>query len=763
MNATNGFGINLFSKSIKTSKSVILDQYFIFQEQYGGDVKQKTTDNPTLNPDKPLLTCFLHELNISRRQLSLYPPEHPQIVTSINRTLDILGDLFFSHQVITLGIAPDALYFEQLWLDKEDPAHREFANFFSAAGIASISFRRGLNGPELIRLNQLLCSNQKAPETLASLDNQLEQQQIEHISLVPIDYDAFQANLDLTQQEPATGNQLWENFLHGLHSGILDFGDSDSTIDLAAIADIFNQKLVGSQMEREQSSRSINSFIENSIQATTNTQSPASNEKLSVLLDKLSPDAQQEFLNYAFQALDHHQDKAPDILRKIPQHLIQNTIAGKDRQSLNLSSRLFGLINNLASTPVQVFQHNIKTKSAPLSNEMVRARLDVLFSEERQDLYMPDSYQSALHNILSDNNIVGTIPDDEKQKLKEQIENHSVEENCTAIIFELLQNQLDPEHEKAIEQNLLELSRFFLDIGDFVSLRAIHNNWSEYLYRGNATASIFNEKVLSNHTQPTFIAEVLEGIDLWGEEKHQEIADYIIAVGEPYSEPVIEYLGFAPKWSERQLWMDILEGIGGDAQQMIVRSLKDERWYLVRNLLIILGKDLDPNNLKVILRLIEHPHPKVRIEVIRNLFRCNPATANRQLLKELISHDPETQSAAIQIADLSRDPKILSILHKNLETPITNDTELELKKQIVKTLTRIGHKESLPILRRILQKQGLLVSRRIKQLQIEILQNLALFPGASVEKLLHELATGKHKQLVKLAIEQRRNFIRRGQ
>ncbi len=724
-------------------------------------MKQKKLGNPTLNLDKPLLTSFLHELNLSRRKLSLYPPEHPQIATSVNRTLDILNDLFRSDPVITLGIAPDALYFEQLWLDKEDSTNQEFAKFFSALGIASISFRSGLKGSELIRFNQLLRSDPKATELSADFDKLLEQQQIEHISVVPIDYDAFQANRDFTGQKPTESNQLWENFLHGLHSGILDFGNLDSAFDLDAVADIFNQKLVGSQTEREQSSRSIGLFIENSVQPKGDSRSqPENDKKLALLLEQLSPAAQQEFLSSAFQALDQHREAAPDILQKVPPQLLQDSIAGKDRQTLNLSSRLFGLINNLANTSNQAVQHSTKTKLAPLSEDIVRARLDVLFSEERQDLYMPDSYQAALHNILSDN-IIGTIPDDEKLKLKTQIENQSIEQNCAAIIFELLQQQFEPEQEKSIQQNLLELSRYFLDIGDFINLRAIHNNWSKYLYNSNSATSIFNEKVLSNHSQPTFMAEVLDGIDLWGEEKHQEIADYVIAVGEPYSELVIEYLGLAPKWSERQLWMQILEGIGSDAQQIIVRSLNDERWYLVRNLLIILGKDLDSNNMKVIHQLCKHPHPKVRLEVMRNLFSCNPATANRQLLKELNSPDPEARSAAIQIADLSRDPTVLSILHKDLNIPPESDAELELKKQIVQTLTRIGNQESLPILRRILQKQGLLVSRRVKQLQVEILQNLPLFPSSSVEKLLQELANSKHKQLVNLAIKQRRDFSRR--
>ncbi|MCK5825625.1 MAG: HEAT repeat domain-containing protein [Desulfuromusa sp.] len=726
-------------------------------------MKQKTTVNPTLNSEKPLLTGFLHELNISRRQLSLYPPEHPQIATSVKRTMDILEDLFRSNPVITLGIAPDALYFEQLWLDKKDSTHQEFAKFFSGIGIASISFRWGLDGAELIRFNQLLCAKRENTKSLGDLDQLFEQHRIEHIAVLGIDYDAFQASPDFTKKDPAAGKQLWENFLHGLHSGILDFGDLDSTLEIGVIADIFNQKLVGNQTEREQSSHSINLFIENSIRAKGTSQSISENDKkLTMLLDRLTPAAQQEFLNNTFQALEKHRDQAPEVLQKIPRQLLQNSIIGKDRQALKLSSRLFGLINKLATGQNQTEQRLVKTTATPLSEQMVRARLDVLFSEEQQEQYLPDSYQSALHDILNDN-ITGTIPEAEKEKLRAQIENQSAEENCTAIIFELLQNQLEPEHEKAVEQNLLELSRFFLDVGDFINLRKIYTNWSQYLDNRHSAASIFDEKVLSNHTQSTFMAEVLDGIDLWGEEKHQEITDYVIVVGEPYSESVIEYLGQAREWLERQLWMKILEGIGGDAQQMIEKFLTDERWYLVRNLLIILGKDLGPRNLKVIHKLLNHPHPKVRLEVVRNLLSCNPATANRQLSQELDSPDPEAQSAAVQIADLSQDLNVLSILHKMLGTPVNSDIELELKKQIVKTLTRIGNQESLPVLRRILQKQGIFVSRRIKQLQIEILDNLTIFPGASADKLLQELAGGKYKQQVKLITKQRRDYFRRGQ
>ena len=720
-------------------------------------MKQETTDNSTLDQDKPLLISFLHELNTSRRQLLLYPPEHPLIETSVNLTLKILNNLFLTNPVITLGIAPDTIYYEKLWLDKEEPANRDFAVFFSGLGIASISFHQGLQARELIRFNQLLRPGQRDAREFRGFDKLLKQQQIEHISVIPIDYEAFQTNRRLTEEE----NQLWEKFLQGLHSGVISFSDLDSTLDLGALADIFNQKLVGSKAERDQAAHAIDSFFENSVQSETGSQpSDGDDEKLAALLEQLSPDAQQGFLSSTFQALDRYRDAAPAMLKKIPSQLLQKMIVGKDQQNLKISSRLFDLINGLAGTQGRAFQHNVKTESAPPSEDIVRARLDVLFSEEKQEQYIPDSYQTALHSILNED-INGTIPDDEKQKLKHQIETESVEQNFVDILLDLLQQPLAPEEERSIHQNLFELSRYFLDIGDFVKLLDIFSNWSEYLYSGNATASILEEKVLSTHTQSTFMAEVLDSMDLWGEEKHQEITDYVTAVGEPYSELVIEYLGLAQEWPERQLWMKILEGIGGNAQQMIVQSLDDERWYLVRNLLIILGKDLDPKTIKVIHQFIDHPHPMVRLEVIRNLFSCNPATANRHLLKDLTGEDPEALAAAVQIADLSHDPTVLTILHKNLGTALENDTDLEFKKQIVQTLARIGNQESLPILRRILQQQGLLVSRRAKELQVEILKNLALFPGTSAEKLLQEMANGKYKQLVKLALEQRRKNARR--
>ena len=712
--------------------------------------RPKSTSQPT-NQDKPLLSSFLYELNIARRQLALYPTDHPQIKSSIEKTLSLLNELFQSNPTITLGIAPDGLLFERLWLDKDDSNHTAFAEYFSALGIASVSFHEGLKGPELIRFNQLLRSDRDVVEASGGFSKLLDQQQIEHISVIPIDYDAFQASQNFTEQQ----DQLWETFLHGLQNGILDFGDTESDFDLTAIADVLNQRLVDNTEAQNPYAESIDLFIEKRLrQDNFSSVTTATDRKFNALLEQLNPEVQDQLFTSIFGVLDRHQDAAPGLLKKIPAQLLQNAIARKSQQNSKISSRLLSLAKSLANGPESTFNHKIQTGPKTLSHDMVRARLDVLFSEEQQDLYMPSNYQAALGQILS-NDISGSIPDDEKLNLKKQLETQPIERNFVAILGEMLQEPLDSDQEDAVQQNLIELSRYFLDTGDFISLSEIYRQWSHYLYSDKAHASIFDEKVLANHTQTTFMTEVLDSFELWEEPTQNHVSDYIVTVGDPYGDLLIEQLGRAPSWPERQRWISILENIGGDTQQKILASLNDRPWYLVRNLLTVLSRYLDPKSIKVVQQLSEHPHPKVRQEAIRILFSCNPATANRQLLMDLRNNDLETRLTAVQIADLSRDPTVLALLHKYLDKEPSTDTEVELISETIRTLTRIGNRESIPVLRRILKKQGLLVSRRTKQLQAEIIRNLATFPGSTAEKLLQELTSGKFKQLAKEALEQR--------
>src|SRR6056297_132221 len=171
--------------------------------------------------DTQVLSNFIYDLNIARRQLALYPQDHPQLQQSYSRLLQVLAELCQASDVVTLGIAPETLMHEQRWLDEDNPVYRDFARFLSIRDIASISFHRALDVAELIRFNQLL---KRDPQDLAEaggLAALLKQQQIDHISLVPVDFAIFQPAA-ASKTAGANDAELWEDFLQGLTADQLD-------------------------------------------------------------------------------------------------------------------------------------------------------------------------------------------------------------------------------------------------------------------------------------------------------------------------------------------------------------------------------------------------------------------------------------------------------------------------------------------------------------------------------------------------------------
>lgn len=704
-------------------------------------------NDATTQANSPLLTTFLRQLNISRRQLSLYPPEHQQIQNSVAKTIAILDELFHSRPHITLGIAPNALYFEQLWLDKNEPSHRDFARFCYALGISSISFHLGLSAAELTHFGQLMHRQSTQAPSSVDFSALLQQHGVKHITVIPIDYDAFQ----LGSAKTAGADQLWADFLSGLHQGVLDFGNPDNPEEVAAIAELLNRELSDPDRLSGTVSLSLSHFVDKQLTAGGSPETRVTTKQFSTLFRQLHRGARSTFIRGLLQGLEQQQQPAR-LLQNIPASALGEALAGQNPQQIRISPRLFDMARQLAHSGAP--ERAPQTRREQESLDVQRARLEVLFREERPEQYMPTQYQNSLAGIPGHSFSAG-LPAEQQRTLQQELESQSVERNLTAILLEMLCYPLDAEQEKAIQQQLLDLSRFFLDSGDFVQLASIYQQWSHYLYSDQASSDIFTEQVLAHHTQPSFINDVLDGFDVWDASMHPHIIDYIATVGECYSEPLIERLGLAPGWDERQRWMTALEALGGDANARIVRALQDERWYLVRNLLIVLGKDIDPSALKTIQQLSAHPAAKVRQEVVRILFACNPATANRLLLQELRSGTAEARQCALQIAHLSSNPAVLELVHQQLEQEPNNDAALAAAELAVQALARAGHRESLPILHRMLNRQGLLLSRRTRQLQQAIIRNLATFPGDSAEKLLRKFTTGRLKEEAETALRHR--------
>ncbi len=710
--------------------------------------------------DTQILSDFIYELNISRRHLSTYPPGHPMILSSTEKALALLGQLFDFRETVTLGIAQNALMFEQNWLDRSNPVYRDFAAALFKAGVAAIHFHRQPTPSELVSVNQLLRSDRQTIAQSGGFASLLEQLQVNHIELTPLDYSNLHATDEQRLEMSQDARPIWQNFLSGLLSDSLDptWGKRArmDKFDPKIVAEVLNQKFSEATGQKEQHyERAITSFL-GKVQSLD--ENAELSRQLGSLISQLTPELKRQFLSSTFQNLAGQPDNSKQVLENFSPELVLESLQEVNQKRLHISETMLNLLGKLSSHHQGSEQQSL-TSGKQQAEDQKEEKLRTIFREEENDKFNPQSYQRALNQIISFDREL-QLPEEQRAELLESMAELSTERHSCAIIFQLLaDNKFTAEQIAGLQQNLIDLAHYFLEVGDFTGLQELHCALLAHRQQPEHPLEQSQELFDTLHT-PEFQQEVLENLPRWSKAKQQQIRAYIQATGAAFAETLIRRLAEEPDKGLRRFYLDSLVSLGQASHPSIYAALQDERWFLVRNLIAVLRLQKLPVELAAIEPLERHPHLRVNQEVLKLLFQNDHSRANSLLLKQLNSTDPALRSHAIQLAELSSDPAIAAKLIKLLNAEKLTEQSLPLKLQIIKTLGLIGHEDALPAMRELLFSKKLFSSNRLQQIQREIIQQLTRYPYQRVRPLLQQLALDRRGELSKLAAEKLRELVR---
>lgn len=724
---------------------------------------------PTHLPDLDtrLLSDFIYEMNIARRQLSIYPAGHPMIEASTDKVLRLLERLFEFRSEIGFGVAREALMFEGEWLDRKNPVYRDFATFLFARGVAAIHFLHHAERDEFVRLNQLLRAERAEIQQYGGYPLLLETQRITHVRIVPVDYSNFTR---IEEERIASGDYdaerepLWENFLYGLMEGVLDPEGSTlympADFDPRLVAGILNRKAEGGGMSgKENYDAVISSFISHADSDSTVPRTPSSTE-LGELISELNPELRRQFLNSTFRTLEGRQEQAKSVLETFPDELILDSLSQINQQQMQVSNSILNLLGKLAHHQDSDRPRSLIQGSSSLDTMEAGERMRLIFREEDTGKFIPEAYQNALNTIVSTDQTT-LITSDETEMLRAILDSQSVERQTSAIAFEIMTAGAETELESVLQHNLVDLARFFLETGDFVALGDLHQRWLDYLDRDEMATFFLAEEVLENLHSREFVIETLDALERFGDDKQEEIRDYILAVGAPFADELISRLSETESMTMRHFYMDCLTDMGSNAHEAIFERLRDERWFLVRNLIIVLSRQQDPVIIRRIYPLIDYPHPRVHQEILKLMFTYNPPRAERHLLEELNAKDMQTQLYAVQIADRSQNKAVQRQLLKILRDSPLNEEKLELKSQVLQVLAKIGDAGVVSFLGGLMNSGNLLHPRLFRQFKLEIVKTLGRYPEQAAGPLLEELSRSGGGEIASQAVEQLRQLRRR--
>ncbi len=683
---------------------------------------KKSTDHNIRN--------FVHELNVFRRHVALYPPAHPKTLAGAKKILTEFNKFNHCRDGISLGITPDNLMFNGTFLEADNPSCRDLGAFFSHLDIAVISFHQGLSTTELVEFWQLL-SSRVAGQQPTALDLALKEHQIFHISLKITDYSAFTQDPSGLNTAPAD-TDIWKEFVHSLmpldNATATDSGNHPAT----QLAQLLNNSATNDPDFTAMTSKLANRLLkqcQGSVDGIGN--------QLYDFSKKLNPEIRQRLHEETLRTLDEQSQDASVIISNLPANFISEALLSHSNTEQQLSARLTDLLSAFAAnTPAK--EHQQVNPSGRIGAAQQQSRIELLLLEDQHNEYLPDNYQQTLQKILA-GKIQGSLPENLAKEYRNSLAEQMIEHQCCDIIFDLLETDTDAETQDILQNNLIDLSRFFLDTGDFQALQKTLSRWMSFVNSGRSQTNLLTDKFLSSQLQRSFMEDVLLSIPVWHNGKYAELCEYLAEVGEPYTELLIERLGNEKDKELRKTWMKLLLELGNITHSTILDRLSDKRWYLVRNLLIILEQQKGKIPPKTLMNLSEHPHPEVRFEALRILFRVNPSAANRLLLTELENENPQSLKILIPLMAMSNNREVPAQLNRRLEKEPLTVENLEIKLAILAGLSSAPQSDCLLSVMRLASRREFFVNRLRKQLLSAASDTLCAYPRKQVIALLRHL------------------------
>jgi hypothetical protein len=500
--------------------------------------------------DTRVLADAIIELNISRKNVGIYPPGHIQISKSVDRVFDTLKRLFEIRPEMTLGVAQDTLLVGRDYLDKTNPVYRDFALSLSQLGIATVTFAAGLTKEELVRFHGILTTKPEETRSLGGIEKMMSDASIEHVRIVGIDYRSFHVTEEQEITQPHTtanrssGSDIWQDFVSLLSEGNLaatgegvSLRDAEQ-IEPAELARLLNEHKMDAAAAVESYDRIISDYIRGAAEQKQMTREQTDSAfRLNNLLKDLHPDLRKQFLSVAFQRIS----AAPpgtvseEIIGGMTDNMVIEMLGQASEEGREISPTLTGLIGKLSGTGPAA-----RTGRAPAAAvhqqsgfgvpEVPPEQMQKLFDRERYEEYVPREYEAMLRQMTASSSAVDDpFPLEEELKT---LEDGNLDFQIGRALLAFLEEDLSEEDYREFAGKLAAVAPGFLETGNFELLfdisESLRRHALEKPVEGIRAAAGEARRIFS---EPSFIEKAVHSFEVWMREKGQEASGLIRSLG----------------------------------------------------------------------------------------------------------------------------------------------------------------------------------------------------------------------------------------
>jgi len=664
------------------------------------------------------VTDFVRALALSWKSLASYPSGHPALVSALDLVHRRLADLRGPAGEVSLGVATDGLIYGDTKIDST--AAQKLAQALYSRGVAVLRFASETQPADLETFLRILASGVPGTEKHAIWED-LTAAGVININLQPVSYAGVRLSAHLEERpERKQELSLWDEILRALLEG-------------------HYFSTAGSDAPAVESAEELARMIAESV-ASANQVKPAFDPDAT--FGVRIPNAEETFHTYLAETIGRHiagasapkrqhsLQQAIQLIRTLPDPLdgiVLRAVAGalaEDGKAAVLlrdfaselpndevleALRYLSAGGKLAPHAMTLLQSLMTAEAssrveAPSAN--VVADLLELFGEDDVDRYNPSEHAALLASVTIH---IPTIPEDAMSSMsrlgsggQEEV-NRVLQHQFAQTMLDLLPDLGELRPPAVILEKLGSIFRSCLSRGDFEGAMQLLN-------RIQGIASTASSDVLRQSIQDAMaqlaggetmraLINTLEGLS---GEKATPVLRLAEALGSSARHNLILALNEEANRSRRRRLFDFVASLGPAIVPDAAPFLNDSRWYVVRNMIVLLRVVQDRTSLPEIKKLVSHPDLRVKVEAMKSMLAFD-STLPLTLLDDLLSNpDAKVAETAISLVGTYGIKEGVDPLLRLLDGYDVFGTRRMLRVRAIRALGELGQERALDHLKRFL-------------------------------------------------------------
>jgi HEAT repeat protein len=608
---------------------------------------------------------FVRALALAWKNVSSYPPGHPALTTSLDHVTRCLRDLRGPAGEVTLGITADALLYGGHKI--EIAAGQRLAEALYTRGVAVVRFAVETDEHDLEMLLRVLSGGSSSARSgqRRPFDEELTAEGVININVQSVRYTSVQVTDTLAEAPPvASQHSVWEDIVRALLEN-RGFAHSGTEVPHAETADELSKLIAeclapdeshpidpdgtfGVRLPRRVEEQPIYRFLEQTvgqqIREATGLKKQHSLDQAVQLIRTLPQPLRQSILRAVVHALAMDASAAV-LLRDFAEELPPDEVLDALRYLASIeqmSSHAMTLLDSLSTVEA--------AGRAEAPSAAVVADLVSLFGDDDPNRFNPAGHRDLLTTIAVH---VPEIPPEATTSIERLgLRAESVADTMpqfSATLFALLD---DPVTSRSPEAVLTRLESVFLaDLrsGQFPNAIAFITHLQAIAMSAAPPLRAAIEKMLAHICVGDVIHTLIENVQTAKPDAAAQIQRLAELLGQSAHHGLLSALAMEDNRSRRRRLFDFLASLGPSIVPEVIPFLQDERWYVVRNMIVLLRALHDRTSVGELRRLAHHPDLRVRLEAIRSLFAFD-SSVPAELLRELFNDaDPKVAEAAVTI------------------------------------------------------------------------------------------------------------------